>query len=273
MQRSHLTTVLASLGLACAPEPGSVVEPEVEVEPPTDGEPSGFGRAAKPEVASTSRPSEPHFAGVPTHFCHATVQQRDETVLRTESFLSAWKELAPPVRNPNAHNIPTTEIDARFALCGTEQCSIGSEAKLAEAIADYMVGTGVLIPSQGAMLVVPELAVQHVVGGCTNKTEISVERHGRFVHVRALTREQRYTYGHYGHESYGYNYAPVPVECQTYSTIRRDLVIDEEDGELELVIDQTQANPDALPWIELSFDQGNIVLSGCASALELQWTE
>jgi hypothetical protein len=271
VQRSRLTTVLASLGLACGPERGSVVEPEAE--PSTDSEPSGFGRKAKPEEPSTPKPNDPHFAGVPTHFCHAVVQQRDDAVLRTESFLAAWKELAPTIRNPNAHNIPTTEIDARFALCGTEQCSIGTDPKLAEVVADYMVGTGALIPSEGKMLVVPELAAPHVVGECQNETKIEVERHGHFVHVRVLTREQRYNYAHaYG--GYGYDY-PMRMGCQSYSMIRRDLVIDEDDGELELVVEQTKPNPDddTLPWIELVFDQGNVVLSGCASALELQWTE
>jgi hypothetical protein len=271
MQRSTLTTALVSLGLACGPERGRVVEPEPE--PPTDSEPSGFGRTAKLETPSSPKPADPHFEGVPTHFCHAVVQRRDDAVLRTESFLAAWKELAPTIRNPNAQNIPTTEIDARFALCGTEQCSIGTEPKLAEVVADYMVGTGALIPSEGGMLVVSELAAQHVVGECQNETQIQVERHGRFVHVRALTREQRYAYAHaYG--GYGYNY-PMPMNCQSYSTIRRDLVIDENDGELELLVEQTQPSPndDALPWIELKFYEGNIVLSGCASALELQWTE
>jgi hypothetical protein len=79
-------------------------------------------------------------------------------------------------------------------------------------------------------------------------------------------------YGHGHGYGYGYPYHPMPIDCQSYATHRRDLVIDMDSGELELVVDQTQPEG-GLPWIELVFDEGNIVLSGCASALELQWTK
>jgi hypothetical protein len=267
MQRSRLTTVLAGLGLACAPERADT---PVEPEPPSGGEPSGLGHAAKPELPSTPTPSDPHFEGVPTQFCSATVQLRDDTLLRTQSFLQVWNELAPTIRNPNAHNIPTTEIDARFALCGSEQCSI-PDAKLTEVIADYMVGVGVLIPDHGEVLVLPEITAQHVVSPCATQTELAVERHGRFLHVRAINSERRYDYSHSYYHGGHYAYDPVPRQCQTYSILQRDLVIDMDEGELELIIDQHQSVEAAQPWIELEFAEGNIVLSGCSSTLALQW--
>lgn len=269
MQRSRLTTVLASLGLgACAQEREPIVEPASP--PPTAEEPSGLGSAAKPAVANVTTPHEPHFSGVPTQFCHAVLQQHDDPLVKTQSLLQAWNELAPIIRNPLAHNIPATEIDARMMLCGAERCSIEAP-KLAEVTADYMVGTGVLIPSDGALLVVPEIALPHVVSPCSHQTEIGVETHGELVHVRALTKQRRYNYGH-GHHGY-YNYDPVPMECQTYSNRRRDLIIDATRGELELIIDQYQAAEDGLPWIEIAFDGQDIVLSGCGEPMTLRWTE
>src|SRR5690606_28199854 len=95
--------------------------------------------------------------GVPTQFCQASFEQRDTTLLKTQSFLQAWNELAPTFRNPQAHNIPVTEIDARMLLCSAERCSLDS-ARMAEVVADYMVGIGVLIPTDDAMLVVPAIA-------------------------------------------------------------------------------------------------------------------
>ncbi|MFO7568006.1 MAG: hypothetical protein R6X02_35520 [Enhygromyxa sp.] len=274
MQRSRLTTVLASLGLgACGPEPAPTVEPEPHASLTSGGEePSGLSSEPKPPRASASRPSEPRFEGVPLEFCHATFEQHDRPLLRTQSFLQAWNELAPTIHNPHAHNIPATEIDARVALCGAERCSLDT-AKLAEANADYMVGVGVLLPEGDAMLVVPEVARAHAAAPCTDQTEISVERRDELVHIRALTRERRYTYGHY----HGYGYGPhkelIPLECRTYSTHRRDLLIDAARGELELVIDQQQAGEDPRPWVEVELAKGGIVLRGCDGSMPLQWTE
>jgi hypothetical protein len=272
MQRSTLTTVLASLGLACAPERGEVVEPEVapQAEPPIVPEPSGLSGAAKPPAPSLPKPkpSDPHFEGVPTKVCSARIQQRDEPLLRTESFLAAWQELAPVIRDPHAQSIPTTEIDTRFAICKTEQCSIGTEPRLVEIVVDDRVSTGALIPSEGGMLVVPELASEHTVGEHTNEIQLEAERHGRFVHVWAIIYEWREEYVSYG------DYEDAGRELARISrTIRRDLVIDEVDGELELVVEQSPSRPDAKPRVELEFEQGNLVLRGCESALELQWTE
>jgi hypothetical protein len=264
MQRSHLAPVLASLGLACAPERGQVVEPE----PSTVSEPSGLGHAAKPETPEPPTPIDPHFEGVPTRFCHATVQQRDETLLRTESFLAAWNELAPATHDPHAQNIPTTEIDARSKLCGTEPCSIGAQAKLTEVVVDNVVNTGALIPSEGGMLVVPELARPHAVGSLTTEIQLQVERHERFVHVRAIVYEWEYAYASYGDDEY-----PMRELGRLSRTFRRDFIIDEEDGELELMVEQSLLERDAPPRMELAFEQGGIVLSGCESTLELQWVE
>lgn len=266
--------MLASLGLgtglgACGLERQPAIEPEA---PLVGTEPSGLGHDAKPETPRTITPSEPHFEGVPTQFCHASLQQRDASLLRTESFLQAWNELAPTIRNRLAHNIPATEIDARLLMCGAERCSIEAP-KLTEVTADYMVGVGALIPSEGGMLVVPELGAPHTQGSCTTRTEITVEQRDELVHVRALNVERRYNYGHgYGAGHYGYAYEPVPLECRTYSTHRRDLVIDVVRGELELVMDQHQAAEDGQPWVELALTSDGIELSGCATTLALQWT-
>jgi hypothetical protein len=122
------------------------------------------------------------------------------------------------------------------------------------------------------MLVVPELAAAHSMGPCTNQTEISVEQHGALVHVRALNLERRYNYGHsYGHGYYAYD--PVPLECQSYSTHRRDLVIDLDRGELELAIDQHHTSEGEPSWVELAFTSEGIVLTGCATTLALQWVD
>lgn len=266
--------MLASLGLgaglgACGLGRGPAVESEA---PLVGTEPSGLGHDPKPEASRASTPAEPHFEGVPTQFCSASLQPRDASLLRTESFLEAWNELAPTIRNPQAHNIPATEIDARMLMCGAERCSVEAP-KLTEVIADYMIGVGVLIPGDGGMLVVPEISTPHTHGMCTTRTEIDVEQHGQLVHVRALNVERRYNYGYHGGHYGGYAYDPVPLECRTYSTHRRDLVIDAERGELELVIDQHQAAEDGQPWVELALTGDGIVLTGCATELALQWTE
>lgn len=259
--------MLASLGLsACGLEREASVQPDA---PLRGTEPSGLGAAPKPEQARARSSSEPHFEGVPTQFCNAALQQRDQTLLRTESFLQAWNELAPPIRNQLAHNIPATEIDARRFLCGAEQCSLDT-ARLAEVVADYMVGVGVLIPAEGGMLVVPEMAGMHVAHPCTTMTEISVAQRGELVHVRALNIEQHYIYGHYGGH-HGYAYEPVPLGCHSYSTHRRDVVIDIGRGEIELVIDQ-HASESEPTWVELTLTSDGVTLSGCATTLALQWT-
>jgi hypothetical protein len=270
VQRTRLSTVLASLGLgACELAPGQAVEPEAALE---GAEPSGRGESPKPTQPSSRTSTEPHFEGVPTQFCSAGLQQRDQSLLRTESFLQAWNELAPPIRNQLAHNIPATEIDARMFLCGAERCSLGA-AKLTEVVADYMVGVGVLLPADRGMLVVPEVGAAHTAGSCTNKTEIHVEQQGELVHVRALNVERRYNYGHgYGGHYGGYAYEPAPMECRSYAVHRRDLVIDVERGELELIIDQHHGGEGEPTWVELAFTSDGIVLSGCASTLALQWT-
>jgi hypothetical protein len=270
VQRSHLTSVLASLGLggglgACERAP--TVEPEPTQANPRGEEPSGFGEAPKLEIGPSSKPDEPRFVGVPLAFCDATFEQHDHPLLETQSFLQAWNELAPPIRNPLAHNIPATEIDARVLLCGAQQCTLET-AKLAEAIADYMVGVGVLIPSDGGMLVIPDLSSHHLSGSCTNETELGVVQRSELIHVRAITHERRYTYGHYG---YGHHYNPF--ECQTYSIARRDLIIDATRGELELVIHQQRSAEDGRPWLELELGNGQIVLRGCDSSMPLQWTQ
>jgi hypothetical protein len=65
----------------------------------------------------------------------------------------------------------------------------------------------------------------------------------------------------------------VPLECRSYSTHRRDVVIDMRRGELELVIDQHHASEGEPSWVELAFTSDGIALSGCASTLALQWID
>lgn len=279
MQRNRLSTVLANLGLAggLAGGLGACTHTGEPASPPLpEDEPSGLGSAPKPELARTTRPAEPHFEGVPLQFCQATFEQRNATLVKTQSYLQIWNELAPQIRNPLAHNIPATEIDARVLLCGSEHCS-NDAARLAEATADYMVGTGLLIPSGDAMLVVPELAAPHVAGRCINQTTIEVARQDSLVHVRAITLERRYSYVYYHGYSYSYDYgrglAPTPLDCRTDSVLQRDLIIDVTRGELELVIDQHIAEEGAPARVELAFTPDGIVLSGCATSLPLAWTE
>lgn len=285
MQRSRLTTVLSSLGLAAAcaradtssvnPEPKPALTPESSL----GVEPSGRGLAPKSMTPSTPTAREPHFEGVPTAFCQATLERRDQPLLRTASFLEIWNELAPTVRNRLAHNIPSSEIDARFYLCGSERCTVDAP-RVAEVTADYMVGVGVLIPDGGELLVVPDAVADHPSGSCTNDAATVVERHGDFIHVRAISHERRYVYARfhgygyeYEYEAGGNAYEPIPPECRTYSTIWRDLVIDASTGELELTIDQVQPESITEPQVSLSFEEPGIVLFGCGSALELTWTE
>jgi hypothetical protein len=273
--RSRLTTVLASLGLAACTRPdASTSEPEPEVSA-TSFEPSGLGQAAKPAVACLKPSPEPHFEGVPLEFCQATLQRRDDTLVRTQSFLEAWNELAPRIQNRLAHNIPGSEVDARIAVCGSERCTIGS-AQIAEVQADYMIGTGVLIPIDSELLVVPAVVEPHNVGPCSNDATADIERHGGFFHVRTISHDRHYSYGHGYAHGYGYGeYEPIPIECLTYATRWRDLIIDADTGELELIIDQSQPEETAPPRIQLEFDTElpGIVLRGCGTVFELVWTE
>jgi hypothetical protein len=278
VQRKRLTTLLAGLGLtgACATTdttpvgvPPPVPEPSEGVEPSEGIEPSGLGHAAKPVTPTSTSAREPHFAEVPTAFCNATLQPRDQALVRTRSFLEAWNELAPWVHNPRAHNIPATEIDARIFICGSEQCTIGTP-RLTEVTADYTIGVGVMIPGEGEYLVVPDVAEPHNAAPCTNVAEATVVRHGSLLHIRATTLERRYNY-HHGY-AYG-DYEPAPLECELLAKHWRDLVIDATSGELELVIDQFAAEDVLEPAVALEFGDAGLVLRGCGTTLELQWTQ
>lgn len=294
MQRSRLTTALAGLGLAsaCADPAGAsaTVTPRASSGPaPGDVEPSGLRATPKPTVATRTGPGEPSFEGVPTGFCQANLQRRDDTLIETQSYLAIWNELAPPIRNPRAPNIPVTEIDARVAVCGAEQCTV-DQARVVEVTADSMVGVGVVIPTDAGFLVVPSVAMAHAAGSCTNTTRAEIVDHGRFVHLRVVNQEQHYSYGHghggYGYPGYGgYAYDSIPLECLTYTTLWRDLVVDRETGELELAIERTQAEGAPTPELEIEFPRdpsptdaaerglASVVLRGCGSTLELQWTD
>jgi hypothetical protein len=265
-------TLLASLGLgACEVGRG----PSVSSPAGSDGvEPSGLGLTPRPADAAPA-PMTSRFAAAPEHFCGVTLRARSRPLLRTHSFLLAWNELAPAIPPGYAHGIPTAEIDARLALCGSsESCSIDAP-RFVEAEAGSQIAVGVLIAGADGMLVA-ELGGE-AKNMCWNPPVSNFEYSGPLVHVWAVREEQHYAYtylhfdGDFPGYAYGHSYHRGFGYCTTSTFQRRDLLIDTETGVVELLVEQQAPARDG-PWVELLIVERGVELRGCGEVLELSWT-
>jgi hypothetical protein len=270
VHRRHLETALASLGLL-APgchAPASGAEPPASHTAPPDAEPSGLGEAPKSASPSSPGSGRSRFEALPIEFCGTRFEDPQLPLRRTSSFLEAWNELAPPVHNRLALDIPHAELDARRQLCGDERCTVET-SRVATVQVDYLVGVGALIPDADALLVVPDLARDHGASRCSDTTELAVAQHGSLLHLSTTTEQRRFNYGHYsGHDGE----QAIPLDCYSYATVRRDLVIDLDHDTLVLVLEQSRTTGDAQPWTLPRFEPPGIRLSGCDGVLELRWT-